>query len=144
VEKTQLAADTMLGGFNCAQSVIAAFSEDYGLTKEMALRVAGGLGGGMRSGGICGAAIGATLVIGLKNGQTVSGDLQQKAFCAEETAAFLKTFRESHGSCFCNDILGVDMSTEEGRAQAKARNTHNTICIDVVKRAVEILEDMGY
>ena len=144
MEKTLLAADTMLGGFNCAQSVFTAFSEDYGLPREMALKVAGGLGGGLRAGGICGAALGATMVIGLKHGQTVPGDLTQKALCAQETADFLKTFRESHGSCFCNDILGVDMSTEEGRAEAKAKNFHNTVCIDVVKRAVEILEDMGY
>jgi C_GCAxxG_C_C family probable redox protein len=134
----------MLDGFNCAQSVFIAFSEDYGLSRETALRLAGGLGGGMRCGGVCGAAVGATMVIGLKHGQTKPGDVEQKAFCAKETASFMSVFRARNGSGFCNDIIGVDMATDEGRAEAKAKNFHNTICIDVVKSAVEILEDMGY
>ena len=45
-------------GFNCAQSVIAVFCEKYGMDKETALKISGGLGGGFRSGDICGAVSG--------------------------------------------------------------------------------------
>ena len=41
-------------GCNCAQSILAAFHEEMGLTEAQCLALAGGLGGGMRCGSICG------------------------------------------------------------------------------------------
>ncbi|MBR5217173.1 MAG: C_GCAxxG_C_C family protein, partial [Oscillospiraceae bacterium] len=49
-------------GFNCAQSVLEAFRDKVGLTEEQCCGIATGLGGGFRSGNICGAASGAVLV----------------------------------------------------------------------------------
>ncbi len=45
-----------LEGNNCAQSVVLSFAEDYGYSKELALKIAAGFGGGMgRIQGTCGA-----------------------------------------------------------------------------------------
>ncbi|MCX5897676.1 MAG: C-GCAxxG-C-C family protein, partial [Proteobacteria bacterium] len=50
------AADSFARGFNCSQSVLAAYAEQFGLTEELALKVAGGFGGGMgRMAETCGA-----------------------------------------------------------------------------------------
>lgn len=35
-------------GVNCSQCVLSAFSEELGLDKELALKIASGFGGGMR------------------------------------------------------------------------------------------------
>ena len=51
------------GGFNCAQSVLCAFSDVTGLGRDDSLRLAAGLGGGVRSGEVCGAVSGAVLVL---------------------------------------------------------------------------------
>ena len=52
--------------YNCAQSVLGAFCEEFGLDLETALKLACGYGGGAtKYKGMCGAASGAIMVIGL-------------------------------------------------------------------------------
>ena len=46
-EKAELARELFLSGHNCAQSVYAAFAEDMGMSRERALLLSGGLGGGL-------------------------------------------------------------------------------------------------
>ena len=46
-------------GYNCSQSVVAAFADEYGFTREQALRMAASFGGGIgRMRETCGAACG--------------------------------------------------------------------------------------
>ncbi len=131
-------------GFNCAQSVVAVFSEKYGLSKSHALKVASGFGGGLRCGEVCGAAAGAAMVIGLRDGQFVSYDKETKQFCNEKTVEFMRRFREANQSIVCRDLLGIDISTDENRAKAAEQGLFKTVCVDMVTSAVVILEAMGY
>jgi C_GCAxxG_C_C family probable redox protein len=144
MEHVELARELFSRNFNCAQSVFAAFAEDYGLSQEMALKLASGFGGGVRCGEVCGAASGAVLVIGLKNGHSKLGDMETKEFCNSETVEFMREFKKVRGSCVCREILGIDISVGDNRLKAKEMNLFNTVCVDMVTRAVEILEDMGY
>ena len=144
MSKTDMALDLFRNNYNCAQSVFAAFSEDYDLPRELALKVSSGLGGGVRCGEVCGAASGAVLVIGLSCGHYVSGDLASKEASSKETSEFMKRFRDKCGSCVCRDILGIDTSIGDNRLKAKEMGLFNTVCVEMVKNAVEILEDMGY
>lgn len=144
MNKQETAFDLFKSNFNCAQSVFAAFSEDYDLPKELALKISSGLGGGVRCGEVCGAATGAVLVIGLSCGHYVLGDLEAKEHVAGETAEFMKRFKEKGGSCICRELLGIDISTPENRMKAKEMGLFSTVCQDLVENAVEILEDMGY
>jgi hypothetical protein len=57
-EKIEKALEFFDGDLNCAQSVVAMFCEKYGLNFEMAMKLSCGMGGGFRSGEICGAAAG--------------------------------------------------------------------------------------
>jgi hypothetical protein len=34
-------------GYNCSQSVVAAYAEEYGLTREQALKISASFGGGI-------------------------------------------------------------------------------------------------
>ena len=54
-ERCEKAVTYRRGGANCAQSLLAAFADVLGIAEEQALRVGAGLGGGVRSGNICGA-----------------------------------------------------------------------------------------
>ena len=59
----------------CSQSVLVPFSEEFGLSKELALKIANGFGGGMaRRQEVCGAVTGAIMAIGLKYGKTEPHD----------------------------------------------------------------------
>jgi C_GCAxxG_C_C family probable redox protein len=144
VDKTEYVKETFTGGLNCAQAVFAAFSEDYGLDRETAVRIASALGGGVRCGEICGAVTGAALVIGLKNGYKSADDHAAKEQCANEIRQFTERFKTENGALVCRDILGVDISEDSGRRRALERNLFNTVCVDMVTSAVEIHEDMGY
>ncbi len=144
MDKTEIASELFQNGFNCAQSVFATFSEDYGLDRELALKIADPLGGGIRCGGTCGAVTGAALVIGLVKGHASAEDTDAKMRCSKEISEFTSRFKEYNGALACRDILGVDISEDEGRKYAQDHNLFHTVCVDMVKSAVEILEDMGY
>jgi len=131
-------------GLNCAQAVLSAFCEEYGLSRETAYRIAGGLGSGMRSGEICGAVSGAVLVIGLKYGQKTYSDFESKKTCYEKTEEFLKKYGDANGSIICRDLLGCDISTDEGRKTANAKDLYNTVCVEKIKSALTLLEELGY
>jgi C_GCAxxG_C_C family probable redox protein len=131
-------------GFNCAQAVLSAFCEKYGLGMELASKIAGGMGSGFRSGDICGAVSGAVMVIGLKYGPGGADDLQAKPKCYEKTEEFIRAFREGCGFICCRDILGCDLSTPNGRKQAEKDDLFNTVCVDAVKTSIHLLEELGY
>ncbi len=59
-------------GYNCAESVLRAFRDRYGLALDGdALRIASGFGGGLgQAGCMCGALAGAVMVLGLLQGRT--------------------------------------------------------------------------
>ncbi|MBN1813345.1 MAG: C_GCAxxG_C_C family protein [Anaerolineae bacterium] len=131
--------------FNCAQSVIATCGPEMGLDRETALRVAGGFGGGMgRLGEVCGAVTGAFLVIGLKHGKIHPEDneneTKEKAYTL--VYEFADRFRACNGAILCRELLGCDISTPAGRAQAREKGVFNNLCPKLVRDAVEILEQM--
>jgi C_GCAxxG_C_C family probable redox protein len=131
-------------GFNCSQAVLAVFSERYGLPQKSALKIASGFGGGMRCGEVCGAVTGAIMVIGLKEGQDQVFALAAKSKCNSETVGFMSRFRSQNGSTICREILGYDISTDEGKNKAQAANLFRTTCVSMVDSAVKLLEEMGY
>lgn len=144
ISKLNKALNNFRSGFNCGQAVLSAFCEKYDLEMDIALKLASGLGSGFRSGEVCGVASGAVLVIGLKYGQSRSEDIEIKQFCYLKTEEFLDTFRKQNGSILCRDLLGCDISTDEGREKAKNENLFQVICEEKIKNAVELLEDLGY
>ena len=52
-------------GFNCCQSVLAAFQDVIGLTETQCLTLGGGFGAGAGTGELCGAVTGAVMVLDL-------------------------------------------------------------------------------
>jgi hypothetical protein len=54
----------------------------------------------------------------------------------------LERFRTAHGSVVCNQLLGLDISTPDGFAQAQTRDLHNTLCVGLVKSAAKILDEV--
>jgi C_GCAxxG_C_C family probable redox protein len=132
--------------FNCAQSVLATCGPELGLGRETALRVAGGFGGGMgRLGEVCGAVTGAFMVIGLKHGKSHPEDDESetkiKAYALVHE--FADRFRAHNGSILCRELLGCDIGTPTGRAQASEKGLFSNLCPKLVRDAVEILEQMG-
>ena len=131
-------------GLNCAQIVLSQFSEKYQMPKEEALRIGCGFGGGVRAGELCGAVSGAIMVIGLKYGNGQAEDSTSKKECYQRTQEFTQKFRETNGSIVCRDLLKCDISTEAGMNKAKNEQLFQTLCVDVVVSAIQILTELGY
>ena len=66
-ERIQKAVNFFKEGYNCSQSVVAAYADLYGFTHEQALHMAASFGGGIgRMRETCGAAGGLFLLAGLE------------------------------------------------------------------------------
>lgn len=59
---------------HCSQAVLAAFSEECGISEEQAFKLGSCFGSGMRKGEVCGACTGALMALGLLYGQSHIGD----------------------------------------------------------------------
>ena len=61
-ERIEKAVELFKEGYNCSQSVVAAFADMYGFTPEQALKVSASFGGGIgRMRQTCGAACGSVV-----------------------------------------------------------------------------------
>ena len=130
-------------GFNCAQSILSTYAHDFGMDKEMALRLTTPFGSGMaRMGDLCGAVAGAIMVIGLKHGRTRIEDQEPREEAYALVHEFVKRFKECKGSILCRDLLGCDPGTEEGQKQIIATGLHKTVCPAAIRDAAEILEEI--
>ncbi|HYD41652.1 MAG TPA: C-GCAxxG-C-C family protein [Anaeromyxobacter sp.] len=134
------AAELFSQGISCSCAVLAAVAPRLGLPEDQAARVACCFGGGMiGSGKTCGAVTGAMMALGLAHGSGVTVDLPRKQAAYAKTAELWRRFAERHGSIACKEILGVDISTPEGRAKAAADGLFQTRCAPVVRSAAELL-----
>ncbi len=105
-QKEDLARSLFLQGYNCAQSVFAAFAEEMGLEQKQALRLASALGGGMGGmRGICGAVSGMLLVLGTLEGYDQPGNHEDKKRLYARAREMAETFREEFGSMNCGELL---------------------------------------
>lgn len=105
-ERIQRAVDLFMAGFNCSQSVVAAFADIYGFTEEQALRMSASFGGGIgRMRETCGAACGMFLLAGLEKGATDPKDRQGKGANYELVQQLAAEFKKQNGALRCADLL---------------------------------------
>lgn len=128
MSKIKKAVNLFGEGYMCSQAVFAAFSPDLGLAEEQALKIGACFGSGMRKGEVCGACTGALMVLGLKYGES-------KTESDEACEKFLDEFKMENGSYICNDLLGCDITTPEGRQHAIDNNLFKDVCPKMVESA---------
>jgi C_GCAxxG_C_C family probable redox protein len=106
------------------------------------VKIAATLGGGIaRTGETCGAVTGALLTIGLKDGSSLP-DSAAKERIYQAARQFLDRFTGQHGSTLCRELLGCDLSTPEGMAEARSRNLFKEKCPLFVQDAVVMTSEM--
>ena len=130
-------------GYSCSQALLSTFAPQFGLDRELALKISGPFGAGMgRMGDTCGAVTGAFMVIGLLHGRTQAGDQETKEKAYALVTELANQFRQRNGSLACRDLLGCDLSTPEGRQYAHDHGLPATRCVDFVRDAAEIIDRM--
>ncbi len=106
--RVQKAIDLHHKGYNCAQAVVCAYCDLFGLDEETGYRASEAFGFGMGQMEVCGALAGACMLAGLKN----SGGLQAVGKTKAETykldRQLAAAFREKNQSVLCRELKGVE------------------------------------
>lgn len=128
-------------GYNCCQSVFAAFSDRYGLDRETALKISASFGGGMgRMREVCGTVSGMALVCGLETGSTDGRDSDAKKHNYEVMRELADRFRENNGTIICRELLGLDRAPQSARPEERTADYYKKRpCKRLVQEAAEIL-----
>jgi C_GCAxxG_C_C family probable redox protein len=137
-----VAVDLFRSGCACSQAVLGAYGPRYGLDQEQALRVAAGFAGGMRLAATCGAVTGAIMVFGLATCGDDCKTAEGRKAAYDAVTSFAQRFKQRHGSVICRELLGCDISTPEGSSAAKERGLFQTTCVELVRGAAELVEEL--
>ncbi|MEG1547246.1 MAG: C-GCAxxG-C-C family protein [Clostridia bacterium] len=142
MNRKDMALASSAAGCNCAQSVLIAYCEDFGLDEPTALRLCEGFGGGVAGNGmLCGALSGAVAVLGLYAGRTQGQDAKQaKARTNMLCNKLLAGFKQELGYVDCSALLGHDIATPEGSANAMNSGARKRVCPSCIALACELLD----
>lgn len=140
-ERIEKAVALFKEGYNCSQSVVAAFADRYGFTREQALRMSASFGGGIgRMRETCGAACGLFMLAGLETGAVDGADSGGKAANYALVQQLAEEFKKRNGALKCAELLGLSkkepvVSTPEARTpQYYAKRP----CVKMVEEAARI------
>ena len=127
MSKTEQAVENHHKRFNCSQSVLMTYCEDFGLDKSTAVRIAEGFGSGMGCRECaCGALSAAIMLCGLKNSD---GNTEAETATKEDTQnkakALVEEFRKRTGHVICCAI----------------RDDKNVTCDDAIRIGAQMVED---
>lgn len=105
-ERIERAVELFKSGYNCSQSVVAAFADMYGFTQEQALHMSASFGGGIgRMRQTCGAACGMFLLAGLEKCAIEGSDRESKAANYKLVQELAEEFKKRNGSMICAELL---------------------------------------
>jgi C_GCAxxG_C_C family probable redox protein len=117
-------------GFNCAEGVLLALSQEFNQEATIIPRIATGFGGGVgRSGRICGALSGAVMAIGLLKGCDEGKEESEKRNSAYESVRqMIKAFENEFGNSQCRILTRCDLQTQEGREKYRREKLRKKLC----------------
>jgi C_GCAxxG_C_C family probable redox protein len=131
-------------GYNCAQSVFAAFCDVTGYTEEQALALASSFGGGMgRMRETCGACSAMFMVAGAVRGYTdISTDAPKKEHY-ELIQAMAEEFKKEHGTIICRELLKNLKPDSSPTPSARTEEYYKVRpCVRFVATAADIVDKM--
>ena len=136
------AADLFLSDCNCAQAVLAAFSDVTGLEPDLAKKLSSGFGGGVgRLREVCGAVSGMIMAADLLYGYTDPGenDIYKKDHY-QLVQDLCARFREETGSIICRELLDNPPS-DPAPTPRTAEYYATRPCTRMVMVAAKVLDD---
>jgi C_GCAxxG_C_C family probable redox protein len=137
-----VAVELFKSGCACSQAVLGVYGPRYGLDEARAMRVAAGFAGGMRLAETCGAVTGAFMVFGLAHCGDGCKTAEGRKTAYGAVTSFAQRFSERHGSLVCRELLGCDISTPEGAKAATEQGLFRTKCVQLVRDAAELVEEL--
>lgn len=111
-----------LKGYNCSQSVVAAFAPQLGLTEETALRLSAGFGAGIgRMREVCGAFCGVVTVLSMVYADPADPKDKSRMYALVQQTAEQYRTRNGGGSIICRELLAKAGAAPAGGTAAEDR-----------------------
>lgn len=131
-------------GYNCAQSVFGAFSEDLGVDFKTAVKTSSSFGAGMgRLREVCGAVSGMFMVVGYKYGYTDPKDYAAKTEHYKLIQELANKFKEITGSIICRELLGLNEKSSSPVPEIRTASYYKKRpCAELVGIAARIVEEI--
>lgn len=134
-------------GYNCAQAVVAAFSDLYGIEEEVALRMSCAFGAGIgRTREVCGAVSGMAIIAGLENGIVDGKDVVGKKENYDLINKMIDEFKKTNGTIICRELLGEKKKNNQKIDTMPEARTDEYYkkrpCLKQVVECATIIEDM--
>ncbi len=130
-------------GYNCAQAVLLAFSEETGMDRTEAARLSSSFGGGMgRLREVCGAVSGMFMVAGLLAGYDDPKAHDEKTEHYRRIQELAAKFTEKNGSILCRELLGLTVKKDAPEPEKRTPEYYKKRpCTEKVADAARILEE---
>lgn len=127
---------------NCGQAIMVGFAPRFGLEPQFAQSLGRSLGGGLgRMGLVCGAVSAAIILLGLAC-EAPGEERPRRDTAYQAVREFAARFRDLHGAIDCRALLGIDVGSEEGQAEARAQGLFLNRCPLFVRDSARILTEM--
>jgi len=130
-------------GYNCAQSVLWTMFEYWNGKNELVPRIATAFGAGIgRCGSICGALTGGVMALGIRYG-TNEPSVEKRLKSYELAQSLYKQFETKHGSVFCRELIGYNLSDAEELEKARKAKVFEEKCHNFIRTIVETLTELS-
>ena len=141
--ETNRATEHMLNGLVCAESVLLATCEEFGVhvDKEVIPKIAYAFAGGIgNTGDVCGAVAGAVMAIGLikDRGKTFEEMMSVLGTAAE----FRRRFESEMETISCRELTGFDLTEPVDVKQLMESDVTQTVCFPAVAAAHRLVVDL--
>lgn len=142
--KGELAREYFLKGYNCAQAVGMAFSEEMNLEADTVAKMVSAFGGGMgRMREVCGAVSGMFFVLSVLEGYSDPKDHAGKMALYQKVQELAEVFRRENGSIICRELLSGKIAAVSDSPEPSPRTEayyKKRPCPDLVAIAADILQ----
>ncbi len=127
-------------GYNCSQSVFAAFADVLGMSVEEAAKIASPFGAGFgKLREVCGAVSGMTLAAGYLKGYDDPADYESKKELYKLIQKMCAEFEESRGTIICRELLGLKKGEDPEEPSVRTEEYYQSRpCIGACRTAAEI------
>ena len=129
-------------GYNCGQSVFAAFADVLGMTVEEAAKIASPFGAGFgKLREVCGAVSGMTLVAGYLKGYSDPADYESKKEVYALNRKMCAEFEDRQGYIIFRELLGLKKGEDTAEPAVRTEEYYRSRpCIGACRTAADIIE----
>jgi C_GCAxxG_C_C family probable redox protein len=126
--------------YGCAETTLMVLQAAYGLPNAADSSAAMALNGGVAwSGGCCGAISGAAMAVGRLAAQRITDHKEAKRVARDIIAQLMAEFHAEYGHTNCCDLIGLDISSQEGHTAFIEGQVWHTVCMNQIELSIRSL-----